>query len=202
MQEKNYLLVIKRDNNNYLSVEWNLTKYYERENLYSLSGIDNFTRKVTRSNLLNELLKENLIEPTEKYIGFVIIYKSNGKTRELKEGTIFKDDNYILSEDDLIYFILENISNKSLINEIFNLCNIKDTDKNLEEFKFILKHIDLFQIKGLNAVKIALQRFKNISYDKKRNIIIKISNKVIPKIINKKGKNNLNKYTIIETKVA
>ena len=72
----NYLLVIKRDRNNYLSIEWNLTKFYNNENLFLLPDIDNFTRKLSRIDLLSELLKNNLVEPEEKYIDFAIIYKN------------------------------------------------------------------------------------------------------------------------------
>lgn len=178
----NYLLVIKRDRNNYLSIEWNLTKFYNNENLFLLPDIDNFTRKLSKPDLLSELLKKNLVDPNEKYVDFAIIYKNNGKTCELKEGPIFKEDNFILSEDNLIELILRNSSDKPLINDIYNLCNLKQTEKKLEEFKFILKNIDIFKNKGLKQTKIALDSFKNISYENKRKIIFKISTKIFPKL--------------------
>lgn len=187
--EKTYLLVIKRGKNDYLSVEWNLLKSYAGENIYTLEGIDNFTRKMYTEELIAEVLKENIVSPEERFQSFSIIYRQNGKTHEIKEGTIFKENTNILSEDGLIGFIIENIDNKQLLNEIYNLLNFKDKEEKLEEFKFILKNIDLFKNKSQNAVLAALSQFKFITYEKKRNIIMRTSEKVVPKI----EQNNQNK---------
>lgn len=200
---KNYLLTIKRDNNDYLPLEWHLTEPYEGENLLSLEGIDSFTSKLSRVELLSEVLKANMIGPTEKYHSFAIIYFEKGKNRELKEGTIFKEDN-IPTENEIILFILENIQNKAVLNDLYNACNIKIQEQKLEEFKFILKNISLFQAKGNNAVIAAISTFSDLSYETKRIIIMRIAKKVLPKYIELSSSNYQMKkeYRENEGKVA
>lgn len=182
---KTYCLVIKRKNNDFLPIEWNLTKFYNGENLYTLDGIDAFTAKVTRKELIEELLIKNLVSPTDQFQSFSIIYKTKKGARELKEGAIFQEDNAVLSENDLIEFLFVNQDNKQLYNEVYNICHFKDEDGAVKEFKFVLKQIDLFKIKGDNGVKAALSMFKKISYDKKRTIILRIVDTIIPRIIKK-----------------
>ncbi len=177
-----YLLAIKRNNNDFLSIDWKLTKYYNGENLYTLEGIDAFTRKISTYELLKEILEKNLIEETELFQSFAIIYPTKKGPRELKEGTIFKENNVIYSEDDLIKFIIKNKSNKQLLNMITNLCNFKDKEDKVEEFKFVLKNIDLFEARGTNGIKAALSIFKDISYKKKRTIILKITDTIMVKL--------------------
>ena len=103
-----------------------------------------------------------------------IIYKTKKGARELKEGVIFSEDTAVLSEDELIDFLIAIQDNKQLINEVFNICHFKDDNEQVKEFKFVLKQLDLFKAKGENGVKAALSLFKNISYDKKRTIILRI----------------------------
>lgn len=201
--EKTYLLVIKRGKNDYLSVEWNLLKPYTGENIYTLEGIDNFTRKMMSEELITEVLKENIVSPDERFQSFSIIYRHNGKIHEVKEGTIFKENTNILSEDSLINFIVENIDNKQLINEIYNLLNFKEQEEKIDEFKFILKNIDLFKNKSQNALLAALSQFKLISYEKKRSIIMRTSEKVVPKVESKNPNKTLtNQKNKIDYKVA
>lgn len=177
-----YLLAIKRNNNDFLNIDWKLTKFYNGENLYTLEGIDSFTRKITTYELINEILEKHLIEKDELFQSFSIIYQAKKGTRELKEGTIFKENNVIYSEDDLIRFIIKNKSNKQLLNMITNLCNFKDKEDKVEEFKFVLKNIDLFESRGANGLKAALSIFKDISYKKKRSIILKITDTIMVKL--------------------
>lgn len=181
MENKNYLLVIKRQNNDFVSVEWQYSKLYQGENLYTLEGIDSFTRRIEKKELIKSLIEENLADPNERFEKFAIIYKSKNKTRELKEGIIFKEDNAIYSEDDLIKFIIKNKDNKDVINKIYNLLNPKEDEDKIKEFKFIIKNLDIFTQKGENGLKAALSTFKNISYEKKRSIILKITDNIILK---------------------
>ena len=48
---RRYLLVIKRKNNDFLPIEWNLTRFYAGEDLNTLEGIDSFTRKINYLNI-------------------------------------------------------------------------------------------------------------------------------------------------------
>lgn len=194
-----YCLVIKRKNNNFLPIEWNLTKFYNGENMYSLDGIDAFTAKITRKELLNEILEKNLVSPDELFQSFSIIYKTKKGTRELKEGVIFSEDTAVLNEDEIIEFLINNQDDKQLINEIFNICHFKDEDEHVKEFKFILKNLDLFKQKSKNGVKAALSTFKNIPYDKKRTIILRIVDTVFPRI-QKRSENKLKEQNKLELK--
>lgn len=195
--ERKYLLVIKRDNNDYLPFEWNLLSDQNGKIINSLEEIDTFTKSLTRVDLLAKALSLNLLDLTDKFTSFAIIYYENGKTRELKEGVVFKEDIEILSEQEFINFIIENINNKSLINEIYNICNSKESEQPLNEFKFVLKNLDLFLNKGPNALIVALNKFNEISYFRRRNIIIRVS-----KTIWFKAKNNSQNITLNKNKVA
>lgn len=179
---RNYLLVIKRKNNDFLPIEWHLTKFYNGENLNTLEGIDAFTRKITTRELLTELLEKHLADPNEEFDSFAIIYNSKNRTRELKEGTFFKENNIIFSEDDLIKLIIKNRSNKNFLNQIFNICHFKDDEEKVEEFKFIIKNLNLFEAKGENGLIAALSIFKSISYAKKRTIVLRITDKILVKL--------------------
>ena len=181
-EPKNYLLVIKRKNNDFLPIEWHLLKRYNGENLHTLEGIDSFTRKITPPELASELIDSNLVDPKEEFEKFAIIYNTKKGYRELKEGTIFKENNIIYSEDDLIKFIEKNKNNKELLNNISNLCNFKDKEEKVGEFKFVLKNLDLFAARGSNGIKAALSTFKQISYEKKRTLILKITDTIIVKL--------------------
>lgn len=181
-EPKNYLLVIKRKNNDFLPIEWHLLKRYNGENLHTLEGIDSFTRKITTPELASELIDSNLVDPKEEFEKFAIIYNTKKGYRELKEGTIFKENNIIYSEDDLIKFIEKNKNNKELLNNISNLCNFKDKEEKVGEFKFVLKNLDLFAARGSNGIKAALSTFKQISYEKKRTLILKITDTIIVKL--------------------
>ncbi len=178
-EKQKYLLAIKRGNNDYLLLEWNLTSFYDNEDMTSLEGIDKFTKKITRTDLLLEILKLNIIDLNERFNNFTIIYLVNGKYHELKEGAIFKDDTSILTEDLLIDFIYSNSNNKKLMNMIYNLLVPKVDDQEFTKFKYIIKNIDFFKQKGENGLKASLSIFKNIKYENKRSILIKISNRII-----------------------
>ena len=146
-EKQKYLLAIKRGNNDYLLLEWNLTSFYDNEDMTSLEGIDKFTKKITRTDLLLEILKLNIIDLNERFNNFTIIYLVNGKYHELKEGAIFKDDTSILTEDLLIDFIYSNSDNKKLMNMIYNLLVPKVDDQEFTKFKYIIKNIDFFKQK-------------------------------------------------------
>lgn len=178
-EKQKYLLAIKRGNNDYLLLEWNLTSFYDNEDMTSLEGIDKFTKKITKTDLLLEILKLNIIDLNERFNNFTIIYLVNGKYHELKEGAIFKDDTSILTEDLLIDFIYSNSDNKKLMNMIYNLLVPKVDDQEFTKFKYIIKNIDFFKLKGENGLKASLSIFKNIKYENKRSILIKISNRII-----------------------
>ena len=179
IEPTNYLLAIKRGNNDYLPLEWNLTSYYHQENLYSLEGIDSFTRNVTKRDLLNEVIDLNMIGLDERFVDFAIIYPVGNKFNELKEGCIFKDDHDILDENAVISYIIANKNNKDLLNKIINLCSGKTRDQKVDEFKYLIKNLNLFIDANPEETFKALQRFKTVKYENRRSILIKLSKRVI-----------------------
>ncbi len=178
-EEKKYLLTIKRNNNDYLPLEWNLFSFYCGENIYDLEAIDNFTKGLSRIDLIQKAVDENILDIREKFESFAIIYYEKGKYRELKEGPIFKEDiQTLLTEEGFIRYII-NSADKDTINFIYNLCNQKDSCPKLEEFKFILKNMPLFAKRGKNAILAAASTFKSIPYEFKRKILVKLSKKIM-----------------------
>lgn len=176
--EKTYLLVIKRNNNDYLPLEWHLTSYYNGENLSTIEGIDSFTSKITKAELLAEVLKLNMIDDDEKFLDFAIIYYEKGKNREEKEGTIFLEDQIDLNTENFINYIAKAVEDKIFLNQLYNACYSKKEEQALTEFKFILKNINYFINRGHNAVYAALSIFNKISYLQKRDIMIKVIRKL------------------------
>lgn len=176
--KRNYLLAIKRNNNDYLPLEWNLTSSYDNEELTTIEGIDAFTSKITRISLLTDALALNIIDLEEKYKSFVIIYYEKGKTRELKEGPVFQEDEIDLSVDNFLETIIANIEDKNFLNDLKNACYTKNPEPELIKFDYILKNLAYFISKGPNAIYAALLTFHDLSYERKRTIIIKLSKKM------------------------
>jgi len=185
--ENCYFLVVKNGKNSYLPLDWTSTKYYNNENLYTLPGIDSFTSKITRYDLLKEIMDQNLIDGDDIFLSFEILFYEKGKNRIIKEGPIFEEDE-VLNEELLIEYIINNMSNKELINNILMQTNsIKEEDSTLEEFRNILKNISYYENKE-SLLRADLQIFKYISYEYKRIISIKVSNKILKKEQNKELK--------------
>ncbi len=204
LSNRAYLLAIKRNNNDYLPLEWHLLDIYSGENLLTLEGIDSFTKKITRLDLINAILRANIVDKEEQYQGFAIIYHEKGKYRELKDGPIFKEDTNILSINAIIGYIITNIDNKQNLSEIYNICNLNIEDKKLEEIKYIIRNIDYFKIQGEKVTYAALSVLNDLSYAIKRSIIIKLSRKIIEKCLNNNENPILIKrdYSKSEDKVA
>ena len=175
--ERKYYLTIRRGKNSYLPVDWTETKYYDGENLYSLSGIDRFTSKVLSLDLLKECLRLNLLQENDLFSSLEILYIEHDVNHTVKEGPIFKEDDYILSEDILIEYIIYNRHHKETINNILMQCNIKESDEYLEFFKNTLKTIDNYG-EDISLLRASLNMFKNCSYFVKRAICFRVSNSI------------------------
>ena len=180
--ETKYMLAIKRDNKDYLPIELKLTKFYNGEDLTNIKGIDELTSKINELELIEELLLQNLVTLDDKYRSFVIIFVEKGRFRELKESPCFKTNSYLFDENIITDYIQNNISNKSILNNIINICETKFKAKETFEFAFILKNIEHFIEKGENAIRIALNHYYEIPYEEKRKISYYISTKIIKDI--------------------
>ncbi len=173
--ERKYYLTIRRGKNSFLPIDWSETKYYNGENLYSLSGIDSFTSKVLSLDLLKECLHLHLLEDTDLLSSLDILYIDHDVNHTVKEGPIFMEDDYILSEDLLIECIIANRHNKEIINNILMQCNIKETDEYLDFFKKILRKTDEYG-DDIELLRSNLQVFKKSSYFVKRAVCVRVSN--------------------------
>ncbi len=203
MLNRKYVLAIKRNNNDYLPLEWHLTPFYHGQDLSTLEGIDSFTKQITEVGLLESLVDLNILNIQEMFMNFVIIFQEKGRIRELKDGTLFADTP-ILLEDELIYFILNNMHDKKLINRIYNVCAaLGPVNIDLEKFKLSLNNLDLLMQHNPQAPEIALRVFSNIPYDLRRSILIRVSTKVLPlHIKDKENEQRFRKVNDGERRVA
>lgn len=178
--DRKYYLVVRVGKNSFMPIDWTQTNFYHGENLYSLSGIDKYTSQILSLNLMDEIMHQGLMSPDDLFSSFEILYIENNTNHTVKEGPIFKEDEHILSEDELIEFIIENRDNKETINNILMQCNIKETDEILENFKTTLRNIVFFE-NDIDRLRNSLRIFKQLSYFQKRKISIRVSNSIILK---------------------
>jgi len=178
--DRKYYLVVRVGKNSFMPIDWTQTNFYHGENLYSLSGIDKYTSQILSLNLMDEIMHQGLMSPDDLFSSFEILYIENNTNHTVKEGPIFKEDEHILSEDELIEFIIENRDNKETINNILMQCNIKETDEILENFKTTLRNIVFFE-NDIDRLRNSLRIFKQLSYFQKRKISVRVSNSIILK---------------------
>ena len=188
--EKDYLLSIRRGNNDYLPLEWNVLPCYEGENLHTLEGIDEFTSKQFKTSLMLVALEEKIVSEDERFQDVVIIFKEKGKYREVKEGSIFKDRCEVLNRDYLISQIISYGELKDFRNYILNLNFGDEKSFALDKFMFFIKNYEAFSAKGEKALNIGLQIIKDIPYKEYRKLAISIINR-IDLMNSHKEKNNL-----------
>lgn len=167
--KKDYMLAIRRNNNDYLPLEFNLTQGYNGEDLRTLSGIDEYTTKCENYELINSIIDANIVDSTEKFEEFVIIFHEKNKYRELKEGPIFKKDANILDMEYIAKSIVSLLENKDFINHLYNL---KDRfhDQNTLELIYILKNTNLMYSIKCEPIKIIKSLYSNMPYEDRRII--------------------------------
>lgn len=173
-----YMLVIKRGKNDYRPLEWQTLPIYNKEDLTTLEGIDKFTSNTDSVDLINYILDESLAEDHDLFQKFAIIYKEKGKYREVKEGVIFKELAPFITDQSIINLININYQNKDLLNYIINILSKNIEDELHRELIFILKNLPIFEAKGKNAIKAALDKYKELDYKEKRSLSINIYRKL------------------------
>lgn len=173
-----YMLVIKRDKNDYCPLDWHTLTIYDKEDLSTLEGIDKFTSKILPHDLISIILDESLAEDYDLFKKFTIIYKEKGKYREVKEEIIWSDIAPYVTDDSIINIININYQDKELINYIINLLNKHKENELYKELIFIFKNLDFFASKSKNAIKAALDKYKEIPYKDKRALSINIYRKL------------------------
>lgn len=178
MESIRYMLVIKRMNNDYRPIPWCSLPFCENEDLNTLEGIDEFTKKTSEVDLLNDLLDHAIVDEDEIFEKFTIIYKENGKTREIKEPVIYNHLKDKIIDSNIIDIINDTLEDKVMINHIVNKIKKYIDIKEVCEFIFILKNIHIFKQKGDKAVKVALSKYKELPYKIKRKIALEIIDKL------------------------
>lgn len=185
---RKYMLAIKRGNNNYLPLEWNLLSMYNGEDMFSLEGIDKFTSNTTHLDIINDVLANHLASSNEKYDGFSIIYYENKKIREVREGVIFSSEKHLLDSEYFIDFIISNLGNKNMINNVINIGNSKNASNELIKFLFFLKNVEFYKEKNDKLKALLMSLFNDISYEERRRFSLNIEDRIIYKLNDKDNK--------------
>ncbi len=186
-KDKDYRLVIKRGNKDYIPLEWTLASTYEGEDLTTLEGIDTFTTKSDIPELFQDIIDKAIIEPEEKVQDVSIIFFEKGNVREVPHGAIFSDLQGKVNPDTVINFIAENIQNKQLMNKVFNSLNKYQGIKPVDQLRLLLQNIDLFLAKGERHIRVALESTRNIDYEILRNIVLYIELTLKPELEEEKA---------------
>ena len=166
---RKYLLAIKRDNNDYLPLEWFRSRFYNGESFNSLEGIDSFTSHLTQQELLDDGLDLGLYDLEDKFMNFSIIFHENGKWREVKEGCIFGDVPQF-SDEEFVETIMIYATNKEVINNITNLFNKGFSSEASKQLFMVLKNISSFLDKGENYLRTALGVYDSMPYEERRKL--------------------------------
>lgn len=171
------MLAIKRNNNDYLPLEFNLTSEYNDEDLTTLKGIDSYTKKYDELELIYSIIDANIVDPEERFEGFVIIYHEKNKYRELKEGPIFKKDENILNKEYIVRAIVSLLDNKGFLNHLYNLKD-KFSDQNTLELIYLLRNTNIMYNLNDDPFKVIASLFNNIPYEEQRVIGYIVYNKI------------------------
>ena len=178
---RKYLLAIKRDNNDYLPLEWFRSQLYNGEEFNSLEGIDSFTSRMTKHDLLNDGLNLGLLDLDDKFMDFSIIFHENGKWRELKEGCIFEGLPQ-LDDDGFVDTIMAFASNKEVINNINNLFNKGFNSEASKQLFMVLKNVGSILESGEDYLRTALEVFKSMPYEERRKLRLSTSSMLFNRI--------------------
>lgn len=188
-----YHLCIKGNNNQYIPVDWRQTRFYRGEDLNSLKEIDTFTSKSTSLDLLRELLRKDLMAIGDNFNGFEIVAVSPYDTyEEIKEGPIFKEDEHVMSEEELIEYIISIRDDEEAINMFLN--EIKDLPYRDELYNSFLHVINTISycVDDIELLRERLEVFKYLTYLQKRTICFRISERIYQERISRERELILN----------
>ena len=141
------VLTLKFNNNDYYPiVREYLDIVTDADDLSSLEGIDNFTAKFTKEEILDSIRRSNIIANPEmlEYAELVITYSENKKIREFK---VYANDDIDYLNFDTIAYILKNVSNRNALNKINNhFINKTYLPNDIIEFATILNNVSIGQL--------------------------------------------------------
>lgn len=183
-----FLLAIKRNNNDYVPIDWTLSSLFKNINLSqppsininSLESIDTFTKNYTSEYLTDQFFSDNLIDIDLKDKPLVIIFKSKDKYQELEQGVIFEEDKEALDSDFIYTTIMDNLNNKEMLNWIYTHYKGKNKDK-----KYSARLESLLEcIRTFKAISIMnqLASINELTYIERRSLSLLLKRKILPRI--------------------
>lgn len=182
---RRYLLVVERNHNDYVPIDWSLLPSMENIDIFDLEEIDKFTSRKSLEALKEELYEEHLIDLENLDKPFAIIYEENERKRKIPYGPIDDKLVNIMDPQEILSILVKNISNKNHINRIYTyyqnktvssiLSNIIDNIKNSSEISIL-------------TLVTELQKLTKIPYFERREFAL-LLNKVLdldlPQVDNK-----------------
>ena len=178
MDEKKYLLAIRKNHNVPDPVEWWLFPDYNGGKIDSLKDIDDFTSKISEEYLRNLLIESNMKTSEEITKQFIISHYENGAHRELDYGPCFQENSSFLTPYAVIEFIKQNINDKNLLNRIYNAFNkIMEKTPGFEDFLNAVNNLNTKNLRELNNLYY-------VDYLELRSLGMFISKILVPKLTN------------------
>lgn len=181
----NYLLAIRNNDGDYYPVRWELTpmRYCQKENergqVPSLEVIDRYTSFHEADTLIEELIKSEAIDAEHQDKPLVIIYHSDGKTREVTNGVLYSQDLSAISSSFIKDFIIDNSGDKGLLNKIYNkFANREENSQALKDVMYLIKKIDYIS-RIQHDFTIALSSIDELPYIERRNLGLYIKHNLL-----------------------
>ncbi len=171
--ERNYHIILEKNNRpgDYARIDIHtLTKDLIFDD--TLKIIDEFTEKYSYNDLLNLIIKSNTV--TEDYL-------SDSTLKIIQGDTKYKLDiitNETKENFNLVEFIYNNISNKEIMNNLFNKINSLDESKS-KKLKSILEEENVFEVVLL---------IQTMNYFNKRRLELYIIDKLLIKEVQREKK--------------
>ena len=144
------MLALKFNKNNhyplykeYLDITTNI------DDLSSLEGIDNFTAKFSKDEIINSVRRSNIIANEEmlEIAKLVIIYKDKEEDKNIREFKVYTNEDIDYLNFETIEYLFRNISNKNILNRLNNhFTNKNYLDEDLINFASILNNISVGQL--------------------------------------------------------
>ena len=166
------LSIVVNNRDYFLSKEY-LDIATKEDNLTTLYGIDMFTSRFTREDIIESVKRSNIVADVEALYNstLVIKYTEKNKMREYKAYTYDDIDYWTFEVGD---FLFKNSDKKNILNQMNNYFNNKDyLPKDLIEFSKILNVGSVIQI---------LHEYSNLEYRSIRILKDYIYNEILPKL--------------------
>lgn len=155
MKNSNYYLVLEYRHGDFMPIDINLLNK-SNINFNEIKSIDNFTKKYSKEEII-DLIKENNLVPKEYLNGDLLIIND----KKYRYQLLTKNDSFALDT-----FIIDNISNKVVMNKLVNIYQ-----------KYTKENIDLLK-KTINSqnIKDTLDVLLSLDYEILRNIYVYLAN--------------------------